>query len=91
MKKLGKISHISSKGKIILRSDNMPTTGLSVFNGNKKKIGLVHDIFGPTKNPYITVKVYAKNTENLDKRVGEAMFISSKPVKKRGRKKRKKR
>lgn len=91
MKKLGKISHISSKGKIILRSDNTPGMGFSVFNESNKKIGVVQDIFGPTKKPYITVKVYAKNTENLDKRVGEIMFVSSKPVKKGGRKKRKKR
>jgi len=91
MKKLGKISHISSKGKIILRSDNTPSMGISVFNENKKKIGVVQDIFGPTKKPYITVKVYAKNTENLDKRVREIMFISSNPVKKRRGKKRKKR
>ncbi|MEN4017952.1 MAG: Gar1/Naf1 family protein [Methanobacterium sp.] len=90
MKKLGKISHISSKGKIIVRSDTTPGFGLSVFNENNKKIGIVQDIFGPTKKPYITVKVYAKNTESLDKRVGEAVFVSSKPLKKWGRRKRKK-
>lgn len=90
MKKLGKISHISSKGKIIVRSDNTPGFGLSVFNEDRKKIGVVQDIFGPTKKPYITVKVYAKNTENIDKRVGEAMFVSSQPLKKWGRRKRKK-
>jgi RNA-binding protein len=90
MKKLGKISHISNKGKIIVRSVNTPGFGLPVFNENKKKIGSVQDVFGPTKNPYITVKVYAKNTENLDKRVGETLFVSSKPIKKWGRKKRKK-
>jgi len=90
MKKLGKISHISSKGKIIVRSDNTPGFGISVFDENRKKIGIVQDIFGPTKKPYITVKVYAKNTENIDKRVGETIFVSSKPLKKWGRRKRKK-
>jgi len=90
MKKLGKISHISSKGKIIVRSDNTLGFGLSVFDENRKKIGIVQDIFGPTKKPYITVKVYAKNTEKIDKRVGETIFVSSKPLKKWGRRKRKK-
>ncbi len=91
MKKLGKVSHISSRNKIILRSDKTPGFGLAVFNKAEKKIGIVQDVFGPTKKPYITVKVYAKNTENLEKRVGETLFVSSKPIKKWGRKKRKKR
>jgi RNA-binding protein len=90
MKKLGKISHISNKGKIILRSDQTPGFGLPVFNENKKRIGIIQDVFGPTKKPYITVKVYAKNANNLEKRVGETLFVSSKPIKKWGRKKRKK-
>ena len=90
MKKLGKISHISNKGKIIVRSDNTPGLGLPVFGKNKEKMGTVQDVFGPTKKPYITIKVYAKNTKNLEKRVGEMLFVSSKPLKKWGRKKRKK-
>ena len=88
---MGIISHISNKGKIILRSDKTPGFGLPVFTEDKQRIGTVHDFFGPTKMPYISVKVYAKNTENLEKRVGETLYISSKPIKKWGRKKRKKR
>ncbi|MGZ7120250.1 MAG: H/ACA ribonucleoprotein complex subunit GAR1 [Methanobacterium sp.] len=90
MKKLGKISHISNRGKIIVRSDNTPGFGLPVFDENKKRIGTVQDIFGPTKKPYITVKAIAKNSEKIEKRVGETVFVSSKPLKKWGRKKRKK-
>lgn len=88
---MGTISHISNKGKIILRSDKTPGFGLPVFTSDNKRIGSVHDVFGPTKKPYISVKVYAKNTENFEKRVGEPLFVSSKPIKKWGRKKRKKR
>lgn len=90
MKKLGTILHMSNKGKFILKSDKTPGLGLPVFNKDKKRIGSVHDVFGPTKKPYISVRVYAKNTENFGKRVGEQLFISSKPIKKWGRKKRKK-
>lgn len=89
MKKLGKISHISNRGKIIIRSDNTPGLGLPVFDENKKRIGTVQDIFGPTKKPYITVKALAKNSENIRNRVGETAFVSSKPIRKWGRKKRK--
>ncbi len=88
---MGIISHISNKGKIILRSDQTPGFGLPVFTADKKRIGTVHDVFGPTKKPYISVKLYAKNTENYEDRVGESLYVSSKPIKKWGRKKRKKR
>jgi len=88
---LGIISHISNKGKIILRSDKTPGFGLPVFTADKKRIGIIHDVFGPTKKPYISVKIHAKNTENFGKRVGETLFVSSKPIKKWGQKKRKKR
>ena len=50
----------------------------------------VADVFGPTKNPYISVKAIAKNSKNLEYRVGESLYVSPTPNKKRGRRKRKK-
>lgn len=91
MKKLGIISHVSNKSKLILRFDKTPSLNLPVFTKDKKRIGTVQDVFGPTKKPYISVKLYAKNTINFENRVGETLYISSKPLKKWGRKKRKKR
>lgn len=90
MKKLGKISHISNRGRVILRSDKTPGFGLAVFTEDKKRFGTVYDVFGPTKEPYISVKVYEKNPKKLEKRVGDTLYISSKPIKKWGRGKRKK-
>lgn len=88
MKKLGTISHLSNKGRIIVRSDQTPGLGVPVFTENKKRVGTVIDVFGPTKKPYISVKVHAKNSNNLKNRVGETLFVSS--TKRWGRKKRKK-
>jgi RNA-binding protein len=98
MKILGTISHISNKGNIIARSSSTPALGLIVFTDDKKRIGKIHDVFGPTKEPYITIKPlrnrdskkHTDNTNHLDDRVGAVLYISSKPVKKWGRKKRKK-
>ena len=90
MKKLGNISHISNRGRIILRSNHTPAFGLAVFTKNEKRLGTVQDIFGPTKEPYISVKVYAKNSKNLETRVGETLYIPSKTNKKWGRRKRRK-
>ena len=101
MKILGTVSHISNKGNIIARSNSTPALGLTVFTDDKKRIGKVHDVFGPTKEPYITIKPFRSrnsrdskkqidNNMHLDNRVGAVLYISSKPVKKWGRKKRKK-
>ena len=90
MKKLGKISHISNRGRMIVRSNQTPGFGLAVFLKDKKKIGTINDVFGPTKEPYISVKLYAKNSKNLEYRVGETIYVSTKPNKKWGRTKRRK-
>lgn len=89
MKQLGKISHISNRGRVIVKSNQTPGFGLPVFTDNKKKFGKVYDVFGPTKGPYISIKVFGKS-KNLENRVGEIMYIPSKKIEKRGRKKRKK-
>ncbi len=92
MKILGTISHVSNKGNIIARSKSTPALGLPVFTENKKRIGRVHDVFGPTKEPYITIKPNrAINLEKFENQIGEVLLVSAKPVKKWGRKKRKKR
>ncbi len=88
MKQLGKISHISNRNRIILRSDQTPGFGLPVFTEDKKKFGTVYDVFGPTKSQYISVKVFVKKSKNLENRVGETLYIPTKKIEKRGRKKR---
>ncbi|MBM4241832.1 MAG: hypothetical protein FJ150_09275 [Euryarchaeota archaeon] len=91
MKKLGIISHISNKGNFIVRSKKTPGFKLTVFSKDKKRLGKIHDIFGPTKKPYISVKPqYTKNSENLGNRVGETLYVSAKHEKKWGRRKRRK-
>ncbi len=90
MKQLGKISHISNRGRVILKSNQTPSFGLPVFTENKKKFGKIYDVFGPTKSPYISIKVFTKNPKDLENRVGDILYISSKKIDKRGRRKRKK-
>jgi RNA-binding protein len=90
MKKLGNISHISNRGRVILRSNQTPGFGMAVFLKDKKRFGAVSDVFGPTKEPYISIKVHAKNSKNLEYRVGDTIYVSSKPNNKWGRRKRRK-
>ena len=75
---------------MIVRSNQTPGFGLAVFLKNKKKIGTVSDVFGPTKEPYISIKVHAKNSKNFEYRVGDTLYVSTKSNQKRGRRKRRK-
>ena len=69
---LGKILGLSKSNHIILRSVDWqsikehPAIGDGAFTIEKRKIGLIHDIFGPVTKPYISIKLYNTNTENLE-------------------------
>ena len=88
MKQLGKVSHISNRKRIILRSNQTPGFGLPVYTKDNKKFGTVYDVFGPTKGQYISVKVFGKFSKNLETRIGDTLFIPSKKIEKWGRRKR---
>ncbi|MCL2115361.1 MAG: Gar1/Naf1 family protein [Methanobrevibacter sp.] len=92
MKFLGNISHISNSGKLIARSSETPPSGAFIFNKDKKKIGKVSDVFGPTKNPYISIKLFRSFTlKDFEDSHGDELYVSINNRKnRRGRGKRKK-
>lgn len=59
MKRLGKVLHLSTHGNLIVRSDDgsLPKMNSSVLTKKMEKIGTVYDIFGPEKDPYVSVKL----------------------------------
>ncbi len=59
MKRLGKVLHLSTHGNLIVRSDDgaLPRMNSSVLTKKMEKIGTVYDVFGPEKEPYISVKL----------------------------------
>jgi RNA-binding protein len=86
MKFLGNISHVSNSGKLIARSSETPPSGAFIFNKDKKKIGKVWDVFGPTKNPYISIKLFRSfNLENFEDSYGDELYVSLNPKKNRRR------
>ena len=58
MKVLGNSLHIANSGKLIARSSKTPSPGGIVFNSDKTKIGKVSYVFGPTKSPYVSIKLF---------------------------------
>ena len=88
MKVLGKSLHIANSGKLIARSNKTPSPGGIVFDSNKNKIGKVSFVFGPTKNPYVSIRLFkSANRDKIEKNCGEKLFVS-KPKSKKPRKRR---
>jgi RNA-binding protein len=94
MKFLGNSLHIASSGKLIARSSQTPSAGGIVFDSNKNKIGKVSYVFGPTKQPYISIRLFkSADLDEIKNNYGEDLFVSkpkSKKNKKRRMKKRQK-
>ena len=88
MKLLGKSLHIANSGKLIARTTKTPSPGAIVFNSNKKKIGKVGYVFGPTAHPYVSIRLFrSANSDEIAKKCGEKLFVS-KPKSKKTRRRR---
>ena len=84
MKFLGSSLHIANSGKLIARSSRTPSPGAIVFNSKKNKIGKVYYVFGPTKQPYISIRLFkSANKKQIEKNYGEKLFVSKPKSKKR--------
>ena len=80
---LGQIVGVSKNRHIILRTidwqslKHHPNIGDKVFTIEKTKIGMIYDIFGPKTKPYLSVKLFNSNVENIDdydKKKGEFLY-----------------
>ncbi|MDR0912396.1 MAG: Gar1/Naf1 family protein [Methanobrevibacter sp.] len=93
MKFLGTFLHISNSGKLIARSNTTPSSGSFVYNKDKKKIGKLASIFGPTKKPFISVYLF-KSTDKSQFNQNDDLYVSLNDKRKRrdkyGKKKKKK-
>ncbi|WP_407374298.1 Gar1/Naf1 family protein [Methanobrevibacter sp.] len=88
MKFLGNSLHVANSGKLIARSDKTPSPGAIVYDSKKNKIGKVGYVFGPTKRPYVSIRLFKSTDRNkLDENSGEKLFVS-KPKSKKSRKRR---
>ncbi|WP_405285562.1 Gar1/Naf1 family protein [Methanobrevibacter sp.] len=88
MKFLGNSLHVANSGKLIARSDKTPSPGAIVYDSKKNKIGKVGYVFGPTKKPYISIRLFrSANRNEIAKNSGEKLFVS-KPKSKKSRRRR---
>ena len=78
MRRLGTVLHISNRGSIIVRTEKVPPVGSKsiVFDKRAQEIGIIIDVFGPVKNPYLAIR---PNREfDSTKLVGQVLYIHKK-------------
>ena len=63
LRRLGKVLHLSKSGNLILRleSTEPPRTGVEVCNHKLERVGIVNNVLGPVKAPYVSVQPFADN------------------------------
>jgi rRNA processing protein Gar1 len=83
---LGKVIGVSKTKHIILHAIDWqaiktpPKIGDVVYTKKKRKIGKIHDIFGPAVKPFISVKLYSTNDSKLEyfqKNTGSFLYTFS--------------
>ncbi len=58
IKKLGPIVHYSDLGyAVVIDPTQLPKIGSNVVNETMEHIGIINDIFGPVKKPYLSIKL----------------------------------
>jgi RNA-binding protein len=74
MELLGIVDGAADNGiAVVVGTEDIPDIGSPVFDSNNNKIGTVKRIFGPVKEPFITVAV--EDAAVLSKLKGKEVFI----------------
>ena len=67
--------HVTKRGAVIVQTDKTPPMGAKVVDKKAQPVGKVHDVFGPVKNPYVSVRV--RDKENAKKLIGQPIYLYS--------------
>ncbi|MEM1506949.1 MAG: Gar1/Naf1 family protein [Candidatus Bathyarchaeia archaeon] len=65
MKKIGQVLHIYLGNRAIAKVESPPKIGATIFDIKKRPIGVVSDIFGPVKSPYIEIRVRDQEAKKI--------------------------
>lgn len=74
MRKLGRVSHYAKQGFLILRTGWVPNLNDRVVDKDLNMVGVVKDVFGPVKAPYVAVKPRVRNPEEY---VGAVLYVDT--------------
>jgi RNA-binding protein len=78
LRRLGTVLHISHRGSIIVRTEKVPPVGNKsiVFDKRAQEIGIIVDVFGPVRNPYVAIR--PSKEFDTKKLVGQILYMHKK-------------
>jgi RNA-binding protein len=85
LNRIGHVLHVSNTKNIIVKAENLPRIGDEVVNEKLNHIGIVFDVFGPTKSPYVAVK---PKTHDPKKYLNHLLYSNPSKLRKGDRRKR---
>lgn len=88
MRRLGEVSHVTNRG-LVLRVGEAPRESTVVYDGARRRVGSVVDIFGQTGMPYICVRPAANIKPDMASLVGKELYIMEEGEHGEGRKREK--
>ena len=66
---------------MIARCEKSPPIGAEVVDKQVQRIGKIQDVFGPVKEPYVSIKPF--DGVDLKKIIGQQVYLYRKQAKKR--------
>jgi RNA-binding protein len=72
-RKLGVVENIAHDGSLLVRSAFAPSSGVEVLDRRRRQIGRVVRVFGPTKEPIVSVRPVRAAPLSL---IGSDVFVS---------------
>ena len=77
VRRLGKVLHLSKSANLILRLEQSPVPGIGshVCDYKLRQLGVVNNVLGPVRNPYVSVKPSANFDGSL---VGRVLYLVEK-------------
>lgn len=70
----GKVFTISKQGRIVVKLENsVPRLGAKVYDKDLRNLGVVVDVIGNVKSPYMVVKPF--ESKGLEKIVGDSLYV----------------
>jgi rRNA processing protein Gar1 len=74
MKSLGRVTTITSTGKLIARANWAPEVGTRVVDREFRVIGTVAALLGPVSSPYISIRPVRAPGQTLLKLIGKDVY-----------------
>jgi len=62
---LGKVSEVTTDGRIIVKCSETPEIGQFIYDSKGDKIGIIRRVFGPVEGPYASIEMKNKPTEKI--------------------------